>query len=210
MFSVIIPTLWIKPHITNKLLDIYLKSNYIDEIIIINNSSTTVEFKDKKIVCLDQKENLYVNPSWNLGVSKAKNNKIIISNDDIIIPNNLIDYLNTINLSNYGIIGVHKESYSQLRKIESFNEYSIDKHQIVDYKNIDYGFGTFMVLLKTNYHPIPENIKIYCGDNFLFIKNKNNGAIITDIRTEMSSSSGLKKFNKIKGEDLVIYKKLLK
>lgn len=210
MFTVIIPTLWIKPKITEKLLNIYINSIYINEIIVISNDICPLKINNDKVILLEQSKNLYVNPSWNLGVLKSSNENLIISNDDILIPDNLLNYLNSLNLLNYGIIGINKESYVETKNIDNFENFSYDEHEIILSDQINYGFGVFMVLHKSKYCAIPENIKIYCGDNFLFYKNKNNATIKTKIKTEMSSTSGLLKFNSFKRSDKIEYKKIKK
>jgi len=61
----------------------YKKMPKINEIIIINNDPSykiPTYFKHNKIKILTQKENIFVNPAWNLGVSVAKNENIIIAN----------------------------------------------------------------------------------------------------------------------------------
>ena len=54
------------------------------EIIIIDNAPTDFFYDNEKVVTLKQEENIYVNPSWNLGVEESDYDKFIIFNDDII------------------------------------------------------------------------------------------------------------------------------
>lgn len=207
MFSIILPTIWSKPKITKNLLDIFIASSHVKEIIIINNNlnKNEINLSNKKIKVLNQSTNIFVNPAWNLGYLYSSCNKLIIANDDIIIPNNLISFLSTINLNKYGLIGVNYDSYVEKKQIDNFNNYDFNEHKINPCDEINRGFGTFMVLNKNNYHYIPNNIKIYCGDNFLFYKNKNNATIFTKIKTEMSSSSSLPEFVEYKKNDRLEY-----
>ena len=87
MFSVVIPTLWKSDKIF-KLLDDLENCPLINDIVLINN---TPEFapdieKYNKINLYTPKENLYVNPSWNLGVGLAKNELVCLINDDVNPP----------------------------------------------------------------------------------------------------------------------------
>jgi GT2 family glycosyltransferase len=86
-FTVIIPTLW-RSNFTIDLLTSYENCTYVDEILLIDNAVTArpqIDFSVyKKLRFLEQEENIYVNPAWNLGVNEAKNELIAISNDDIL------------------------------------------------------------------------------------------------------------------------------
>ena len=92
-FSVIIPTLQSgNPDILNYLLNILNADSSVGEIILIDNSlkgyDTSKFFKVNVII---PKKNLFVNPSWNLGISLAKYDYFAILNDDLIIPKNLCE-----------------------------------------------------------------------------------------------------------------------
>ena len=72
-WSVIIPTLW-KPKTFPELLERLQNEPCVDEILIIDNAphqKASVEF-GPKIIWLEQPQNIFVNPAWNLGVERAK------------------------------------------------------------------------------------------------------------------------------------------
>ena len=56
------------------------------------------------------KENIYVNPSWNLGIEQSSYDKFIIFNDDIIIPYNFVSQLESFLTEDKGIIGIDAPS----------------------------------------------------------------------------------------------------
>ena len=79
-FSIIIPTLWRCDRIL-ELLDELEKCTAVDEIILIDNNDSYSKNVNKtftKIKLISNKENMYVNPSWNLGVKKSRNSNIAI------------------------------------------------------------------------------------------------------------------------------------
>ena len=43
----------------------------VDEIIVIDNSLQGIELDSKKLRVIIPNENIFVNPSWNLGVKEA-------------------------------------------------------------------------------------------------------------------------------------------
>jgi len=194
MYSVIIPTL-LKSDKLEILLNIFERSDKVKEIILINNALKSV--KDKynisKLHEVIPAQNLFVNPSWNLGVSLASEENLIIANDDIIIEDSLIDYISTIDLKKIGIIGPSKES---LQKSD------LKKRLSMCYL-MDIGFGTLMFMAKKNYHTIPENIKIWSGDNYLFSQQNNRNYVVSGffIDTEMHTTSSSKEFDVIKQQD---------
>ena len=70
MYTVIIPTMWVNVTLLEKMICIYNQSNYINEIIIIdNNPIDKIKLDFKKVKILTKNKNIYVNPAWNWGVS---------------------------------------------------------------------------------------------------------------------------------------------
>ena len=183
MFTLIIPTMW-KSKIFHKAIMEYKKMSKIDEIIIINNDpkfDVPTYFKDKKIKIITQKENIFVNPSWNLGVSISKNEKIAILNDDIFIKK--MGWV-------LGVLEKHFKKYNLLG-LDLNRSNKVDRIEIKDLKNKKrpHGFGTCMVLEKKNYVPIPDDIKIWYGDDILYYTNKNRGVFsVQNIEFEMSKT----------------------
>lgn len=196
MFSVIIPTLWKSKRIF-KLLDDLKTSKKVNEIIIINNDDSkkpNFNFEDIRIITPEQ--NIYVNPSWNLGVKESKNNYICLCNDDINFNPKIFSYLKPRNDS---IIGIDESCYN-LKQDEDFKLKTKTK--------MNHGFGCLMFLNKQSYKVIPEFLKIYFGDDYLFQLNQNRYALNgLKIDTEMSSSSNIPNYYNITQEDRVNFNK---
>jgi len=164
MYSVIIPTLW-KSNRTSFLLKSLVDCSSVKEIILINNSNTifNASFSTKKIKTINPKQNLYVNPSWNLGVETSTSDNIIICNDDINFDSNLYFYLlDQVDLLKTGFIGMSASNYN----LESPLNPTIKK-----YESGTYGWGCLIAFHKSNWVPIPDELKIWCGDSFMIEVN---------------------------------------
>lgn len=207
-FSVIIPTIWKGPWIS-ELLNRFCNTDYVDDIILIDNDfkNALPIIEHKKIRRIIPNENLFVNPSWNLGVSLAKNENIIISNDDILFNvEKYFEFLCSINdLSTYGIIGVNSDNYSLDTDIDiTLNRYG-EVHNTG-------GWACLLAFHEKSWKPIPEQLKIYYGDNFIHM----TCSPILEIRgikieTVMSSSANtsIEWVKKITDNDLTEWYKIL-
>lgn len=204
-YSIVIPTLW-KSQRTNKLLKDLDACEFVDEIIIIDNTSIyKIDRTIDKFKTISFGENIYVNPAWNLGVKMAKNNCIAILNDDINFDPNIFGIVNEEILSHIGIIGMGEGNYKE----------PIDKERgpFIDVWESginDWGWGCFIMLHKKYWIDIPENIKIWYGDNFIKDRNPAPKGILRNfkVETEMSTTSDEKEWDARKMEDQVNFLKL--
>jgi len=189
MFSVIIPTIWKSKEITN-LIDDLNKNNNVTEIILIDNSPKenflTSDLLNVKTKVFKFENNMYVNPSWNFGVLKSNEDNIVLCNDDITF-NSFI--FNVLNVEDETLFGIDSSCYN-LEKDSSL--------QIKDIKTRCYGYGCLMFFKKKFFKQIPEQLKIWYGDDFLFKIFKNKKCISgLKINTKMSSSSELPEFKNL-------------
>lgn len=161
----------------------YIKSIFVDEIIIINNNKKFIYprvFNHEKIKMIRNKENIYVNPSWNLGANISKNENLIFANDDIKISK-LDKVLKELSQTNLDLVGLDLEG--------SILSDKINIRKISNKIERPYGFGCWFYLKKTKYVHIPEDIKIWCGDNIQFYSNLNKGLIkIPNLEYEVSKT----------------------
>jgi len=200
-YSVVIPTMW-KSNKIFSMLSIYEKSQYVEEIIIINNNyqKTPKNLKKySKLKLYTKYKNLYVNSSWNWG-NKIANYNLILANDDLIIRR-LDELIFKTSQTNYDIIGldadgIKRNSNIKIKEVKKFPRRS---------------YGCFMLLKK--YYNIPEDLKIFFGDNILFQKSKLRG-IFSGLKVDMdiSKTIGINKsfFKKIINNDKKIYKRKYK
>jgi hypothetical protein len=179
MISVIIPTLW-KVNFLNQ-INLLLDLNAVKEIIVINNDKTVTpewfsSLNNDKIVEVKVNKNIFVNPAWNMGVRLAKYNNIFLNSDDVILDS--YDFLQTIDdilMIEDCLIGCSKSCY----------EYKLSNDLVVVDENGDrpFGYGCMMFFKKDTFKPIPEEFKVWYGDEFLYqrYKNKRKAKSITNI-----------------------------
>ena len=214
--SAIIPTLWKAKEFTDHLIDVLIEDESVGEIIIIDNAPTDFCYTDEKVCTLKQSENLYVNPSWNLGVEESDYDKFIILNDDIIIPYNFVYELESLLTEDKGIVGI---DYKAVIATDGFMDENITfldrKITLKSIRMRDWGFGIVIAGNKKSYHKIPENIRIWYGDDYL-VQLNNEGAkpsyVIDNVPifTRMSATSDLAEFEEIKNIDTLMYDRFVK
>lgn len=197
-FSVVIPTLWQSTRI-HRLLDDLSDCDKVGEIIIIDNNSEYYNKVSKcypKVHLLQQSENIFVNPAWNLGVKTAKYEQICIANDDINFDTNIFDYLDG---KIEGVIGMDTNNY----ELQESGNFIITKIQ-----TRCWAWGCLIFINKKDWIDIPDSLLIWYGDDYLI--NRLPAFIIGNlwIESELSTTSGSVKFSPIYENDLKNYKKL--
>lgn len=219
-FSVIIPTLQSgNPDILNYLLNILNADSSVGEIILIDNSlkgyDTSKFFKVNVII---PKKNLFVNPSWNLGISLAKYDYFAILNDDLIIPKNLCEKIMEKFKKEYpGLTGLSNEINNISLPPLDFqkNDSTIETitFEILKRRSDTIYWGSAIFGKKQDYYKIPLKLKIWCGDEYLFFMNKKNDKncyqmLVNEIYHVHSTTSNMKVWRKVKKEDVYNYKKI--
>lgn len=217
--SVIIPTVQKNLLVLRSLLDSLASDPVVDEILVINNINKELIIELDKVHVLQQKENLYVNASWNLGVELAKNDIFLIINDDILPCKNLCSTICNIKVldnEKVGLIGINNSFIKQKAKDTKELTEPVSKGEMmfVEVKNHfstgDWGSAFFG--RKRSYYKIPSDLKIIFGDNYLLYRNnkdgKNNYAICNFYFNHIHSlSSSSVEFREIIKKDIENYKK---
>lgn len=206
--SIIIPTLQKNFQILKNLINTLDRDSAVDEIILIDNSLKGFEQVSQKLRVIVPTENLYVNPSWNLGVKEAKNDIVGILNDDITIPDNFCQNVIEKLTPDMGIVGCCREFVNTTQNI-----LPNPKTETVTLKKIigrcdDFGIAIFCY--KSSYKQIPEDMKIYYGDDWLIFQNikshKQNYCITGQMIYHWGSLSCKEKsFNPILAQDKKLY-----
>lgn len=197
-YTIIIPTLW-KSNRTLKLIDDLKQCEFVDEIIIIDNKSDKVEDKaEGKVRLISFGENIYVNPAWNKGIELAKNECIALCNDDINFNPNIFGAITENILTYSGIIGMGEGNYKDPIDEERGPYIDMWRPGINDW-----GWGCFILLKKSHWKPIPNEIKIWYGDNFIKDVNPIAKGCLRNFRveTEMSTTSDEKEWDEVKKKD---------
>lgn len=200
-FSVIIPTLW-KSNRIHQLLGDLISSEFVDEIILIDNADKYFEYYEAldKVKLIQVKENMYVSPAWNLGVEIAKNEHIAICNDDINFNPNLFALFLHNDIE--GIVG------------QSSNNYNNSYDEIPGLAKLEgtrpWGWGSLILTQKKYWIPIPEELKVWYNDDFMTEINPCPKWVLHNftILTEMSTTSDLPEFNQIKENDKIEWQKI--
>ena len=216
-FSIIIPTMQKNIGILDLLLKELNEDESVGEIILIDNSLKGYSCDYEKVKVFIPNENLYVNPSWNFGIKQAKYNYFGILNDDILIPKNLpTEVLKTlIDNPKIGLVGIESSTVIN-DEDRDFSGYPSPIDKIIlnnfryTYENQNNFWGVAIWGSKANYYEIPEELLIYCGDDYLLKLNYDNCKTcyaISNITIKHchSLTSSLPEYEQIKQNDLLKY-----
>lgn len=189
MIEIVLPTMWKSDKIF-EMIHRYIGNPNIYRIHLIDNANEfnihyPLGINSKKVKVYSFEENTYVNPAWNFGVSKCKKDSIIcLANDDIEFDTEIFEFI--INRKcELGIIGMDNENYdiniSKEKKINS-----------MEFRT--YGWGCLIFILKKDWIDIPNSIKVFHGDTFMFTNikvlcKKLSGFFIDTNMSTTSSSS---------------------
>lgn len=182
IFSVVLPTMW-RIRETIEDLKTLEKCNLVGEIILINNNikSTPSEFDISlfsKVIEVKPPKNLYINPSWNLGIRMSKCNKVMIKNDDIFFDyEKALFAINEELEAEDSIIGTYLQHNNN--KIKNNQE---NKVIFTEVPKRDIGFGCSMFLNKSSFIPINDKLLIWYGDDFMTESYTRRGLKIKTIR----------------------------
>lgn len=145
-------------------------------IIIDNNSSENIKkivnkFKNKlNITYIKNDINIGVNPAWNLGLKLAKTKYISILNNDLVL-NNLFykKIIDAFNLNeNIGI--VCPKTIKNPYKINEKDDHS--KVKLIPMKKREGWAFTIKKEIIDKIKLIPNELKFFCGDDYLFYMTK--------------------------------------
>lgn len=158
----------------NVLLEKLNDDKCVDEILIIDNSTKGFKGNFSKVKTIVSYKNLFVNPSWNLGIKNIKNDYFAIFNDDLVIPDNFCSKILSLLDKKNGLIGIDRDFIETLDNVlELPNEDLVPF--LIETKERNLHWGTIIMGHKNSYYQIPDNILIWCGDDYLFKMNlKNN------------------------------------
>ena len=186
--TVIIPTIQVRLNILKRLLGILTEDPVVNQIILINNKPDipiTGDMVTDKVDVIVPRENLYVNESWNLGVSLAKNDKFLLMNDDLLVCKNfcsLVLETGILDKKSTGLVGASPSSIVMCGDKKRITVPKLKKDQKPEISPMysymytgDWGISIFGK--KSSYYQIPDDLKIIYGDNYLLYKNKINNKI---------------------------------
>lgn len=197
-FSVVIPTMQRSAHL-QPLVDLYCAHHLVGEVIIINNVLVPLRFSHPKVRVLQQAGNIFVNPSWNLGAAEAREELLIISNDDIWFDPSLLDAVRRVLRWPVGIVG---PSWSAMNGARDGRPWFVPAYRM------PHGFGTLMFMRKDSYVRIPDDLLILGGDDWLFEQQTHRNLQIVGARigTQWSLTSARAEFDAAKQRDRDVFR----
>jgi hypothetical protein len=202
MISVIMPTMWKPEGVLQRIKEIVSRPS-VSELILIDNTLDGIDLGEDipKVIHIKEGRNTFVNPAWNKGVDLAKEDRLLIVNDDVDSDWSVIDFVVEHITPDKGIIGAGKSCW----------QFVGGDPGIVHAPHRVSCYGCVMFIHKKSYVAIPDEIKVHYGDDWLFIKSgKPNFELINwEMRGESEQTSGLKEFDKIKELDKEIFLKYL-
>lgn len=169
MISVIVPTMWKAPHLM-KMLPLLENHSLIGEVLIIDNDTSKTNediHKYSKVVHLPQKENIYVNPAWNLGAKLASFEHLCFLSDDVIVDLRAFYKADEFmaKTPDMGMLYICPGYEEQEQPKVTTGEIEIESGPVTN----RYGYGAFFFVRKEDWNPIPEQFKIWFGDHFTFM-----------------------------------------
>lgn len=170
MWSVICPTMWLGREL-EYMLPLIDQQSAVGEILIIDNAPASRPdwFRRDwtKVRLLEQSTNISVNPAWNLGAAEAKHDQLCFLSDDVIFDEAVFGWLVLSNVD--GIVGLDKRCVLRDRPAAEVKSPKMSLLPITDYRvYIPLGFGCLMFCHKAAYVPIPEQLKTWYGDEWLY------------------------------------------
>jgi GT2 family glycosyltransferase len=161
---------------TNELLDSISNNEYKpNEIIIIDNGSVediyglVKSHSDLNINYIQLEENIGVNPAWNLGIKESKNNLLTILNNDIIVNKHFFRSISDV-MKDPKIGVCIPTTTNTINDIDDVKKDIPYETPITEVFNGFLGGWAFTIrkeIINTCGY-IPDTLKTYAGDNFLF------------------------------------------
>lgn len=199
MITVVIPTMWR----TSELKDIIRVCTAADSIVkiqIINNDQSAGKLFDwtllnhPKIQIYTPPKNIYITAAWNYGVQHSQTDIVCLLNDDIVLDSKVFDFINNSWPTAAGIIGLGFKT-TGCCVLNAVNQRT-------------HGFGQCMFLKRTDYQPIPEDLKLWFNDDWLFkYISGQHYQIMCPYQGRESATTSDPAFNDIKQQDTINWKK---
>lgn len=191
MIDVIIPTLLrTDKEVFKYTLDQLNESSVVGKIIIIDNSQTAA-FKEQYSECLTDKvdvvelnKNIFVNPSWNLGMQKVESPHYAIINDDIMAHKEAFNIADQVlaQRDNIGLVTFNTHQSVPLSDYSSMVNNLDGNYKITDKIPNNGRIGWFMAGRTCQWIPIPDELLIFFGDDFIYrtLRKRKYAPVIAD------------------------------
>ena len=182
-FSVIIPTLQRAAELW-PLVDQCASHPLVAEVLVINNSPEPLTWESPKVRVLQQAENIFVNPAWNLGAREAKAEWLAIVNDDVRFKDEALhEAARVLKRGWFAMVSADRSCFAQ----SSWDKPISHRLAVSNNKFM----GVFMALRRSDYIPIPGDMLIWGGDDMLWWAQRRPNAVLirTPFVTDMSTTT---------------------
>jgi hypothetical protein len=182
MLSVIIPTIWKSPYVLD-LLNYLENTDTIKEVILIDNDiSKTGDLSNlKKIKYIQNKQNNYVNPSWNQGVSVATCDNLCVMNDDLIVPKKVFELCDSFLTPDINMIGLSPSVYDNI--YDDIAYIKEPEHITLSFTpKRFFGYGCCFFIHKSNWMELPEDMMIQYGDDYIFYSSTKKNYVVSSFK----------------------------
>lgn len=173
----------------------------VREVLVINNAREPLPWVPPKVRVLQQAENIFVNPAWNLGAREARSDYLAIINDDIQFDDGLLDY--TARILAHPWVGLVVPATTNRRPAPHERP-----RARLTYER-KWGQGIFMAMRREYYVPVPSDLLVFSGDDWLFYQQphrRNVEVYGVWVATEMSNTvDSEKKFSELGLADMATY-----
>lgn len=199
MITVIMPSMFIPEGVVDRIKDI-VSSPLVGEFILIDNTDDGFEINEEipKLVHIKEHKNTFVNPAWNKGAQLSKFNKLMFINDDIITDfHGIIEKVHDEIKLDVGIIGLGNGCW----------DYTGGEFSIQPIHDLTTGFGCLFFIHKNAYKLIPNELKVWYGDNWLLSKIKRQGYKIVNWKVggKVSETVSKREFNSVIQNDVRLW-----
>jgi hypothetical protein len=154
------------------------KCKVVKRVIIINSGYFMPPVIGHKIFNLYDGKDYFVNPAWNIGMNHCESEYFLLLNDDVLCHENVLK--ECIRLSKmYDVIFMETRRPSKTgddKEMETENK--IIKY--ITCKNLFMTLlsGCFIFGKRSIWKPIPEQLKVFFGDNWILDNNRDKAAKI--------------------------------
>ena len=178
------------------------------EILYVDNSESNEDCSHPSVTHLNKgKKNIFVNPSWNLGASKAKFDILLIFQDDIDINWCVVPDALKYVIPETGMVGPHTYHTMISNDTGKFRSPQPPSKITASWaQDRMAGYGMAFFIHKDSYVPIPDDLKIMWGDEWLFRKNPKKNLLLDQLEVLGDVGKSSSNFNEVSERDSFLFK----
>jgi hypothetical protein len=180
MFSIILPTMWRDNATLSIMLPHVHQHPLVSEILVINNDQRKVPhwFSQgtwSKVKIFTPSNNIYVNPAWNMGIKNAQQDQVCLMSDDVSFDVGVFDFLDDKLSAADSCVGpkYYKDCSGFKSGDMGLEPTTLRRPTLAG--SVWLGYGSLLFLNRANFVPIPDDLKIFFGDDWILDTHKQMG-----------------------------------